>query len=189
DAFDRQAAADWKKFLSLRATELRPGGRLVIALPALADDGTTPFTILMDHANAVIAQLVAERVITANEREQMILPVYERRKCDLLAPFARDGKFERLMVEHCSISVLPDTAWTDYQLDKDVETFVRKRVQFFRATFAPSLTLALTQTRTPEQRQTFVLRLEADLARRIAAEPARIDLPVAMIVLAKEALG
>jgi hypothetical protein len=41
--FEHQAALDWKTFLSLRATELRPDGRLVVALPSLADDGTTAF--------------------------------------------------------------------------------------------------------------------------------------------------
>ena len=30
EAFDKQAADDWKFFLSLRSAELRPGGRLVV---------------------------------------------------------------------------------------------------------------------------------------------------------------
>jgi hypothetical protein len=51
--FDRQAALDWKTFLSLRATELRPGGRLVVALPSLPDDVSTRFAAIMDHANTV----------------------------------------------------------------------------------------------------------------------------------------
>ena len=185
-AFDHQAAVDWEKFLSLRATELRPGGRLVVALPAVAEDGSTPFAMIMDHANAVISELVVAGVITAEEREQMILPACARRKSDLLAPFARDGQFQRLVVEHCSTSVVPDTAWSDYQLDKDVEAFARKRVQFFRATFVPSLALALAPHRTADERRTFASRLEAGLSRRIAADPVRIDHPVGMIVLAKQ---
>ena len=111
-AFDSQAASDWEKFLSLRGVELRPGGRLVVALPALAEDGSTPFAMMTDHANAVVAELVPAGIITAEEREQMILPAYARRKSDLLAPFVRDGEFQGLVVEHCSISVVPDTAWT-----------------------------------------------------------------------------
>jgi S-adenosylmethionine-dependent carboxyl methyltransferase len=38
-AFERQAAEDWRAFLSLRANELRPSGRLVIVLPGLNDQG------------------------------------------------------------------------------------------------------------------------------------------------------
>jgi hypothetical protein len=41
--FDRQAARDWELFLTLRAAELRAGGRLVVALPALDHDGTVGF--------------------------------------------------------------------------------------------------------------------------------------------------
>jgi hypothetical protein len=49
--FDRQAAKDWEAFLSLRAKELRLGGRLVVVLPALADDGSSGFTHVIDEAN------------------------------------------------------------------------------------------------------------------------------------------
>jgi len=38
-AFQCQAAADWRTFLSLRGTELRTGGCLVVALPGRDDDG------------------------------------------------------------------------------------------------------------------------------------------------------
>jgi len=38
-AFREQGKEDWQKFLSLRATELRPGGRLVVVLPGADDDG------------------------------------------------------------------------------------------------------------------------------------------------------
>ena len=47
--FDRQAARDWEAFLSLRARELRPGSRLVVVLPGLADDGSSGFENIMDQ--------------------------------------------------------------------------------------------------------------------------------------------
>jgi hypothetical protein len=47
-AFERQGAQDWEKFLSLRACELRPGGRLVIAVPAANDAGISGFEGLME---------------------------------------------------------------------------------------------------------------------------------------------
>jgi len=42
------------------------------------------------------------------------------------------------VVEHCSTSVGADTAWDEYQLDKDAEDLARKRARFFRAIFVPS---------------------------------------------------
>src|ERR1700685_2760749 len=50
-AFDRQGEEDWKFFLSLRADELRPGGRLVVVLPGLNDDGEAGFEPLFAQAN------------------------------------------------------------------------------------------------------------------------------------------
>src|SRR5215472_4754995 len=51
EVFERQAAEDWKLFLSLRAKELRPGGRLIVVLPALNDEGAAGFEFLFAHAN------------------------------------------------------------------------------------------------------------------------------------------
>jgi hypothetical protein len=67
---DRQAAKDWAGFLSLRAKELRPGGRLVIVLPGLADDGSLGFTHLFDTANACLEDMVDEGEITFDERSR-----------------------------------------------------------------------------------------------------------------------
>ena len=59
--FDRQAALEWEAFLSLRAAELRPGGRLVVALPSLfTDDGLTgfaPLAPLMDRSPVIRVRL------------------------------------------------------------------------------------------------------------------------------------
>src|SRR6516165_8235073 len=88
-AFDQQGAQDWERFLSLRARELRLGGRLVIVVPTADDDGLSGGEDLMDHANAALAEMVDEGAITADERARMAFGVWTRRKRDLLAPFAR----------------------------------------------------------------------------------------------------
>src|SRR5260370_13897649 len=49
-AFQRQAANDWKLFLSLRASELKPGARLVVVLPGLNDAGSDRLAPLFAHA-------------------------------------------------------------------------------------------------------------------------------------------
>jgi hypothetical protein len=142
-AFDRQAADDWRLFLSLRARELRSGGRLVIVLPALNDAGAAGFEPLFECANAVLEELVHERVISKEDRERMVLGSYARRRDQLLEPFSVDGQFESLSVEHCEIFDLPDAAWADYQLNGNVEVLVSRHAAFFRAIFVPSLASAI----------------------------------------------
>jgi hypothetical protein len=185
-AFDRQGARDWEAFLSLRALELRPGGRLVVVLPALNDDGTSGFEDLMDHANAVLAEMVDQDVITADERARMVLGSYPRRKRDLLEPFRLNAQFRQLVVEDCDMSVLTDAAWSDYQRDSDKEVLATKHAQFFRSVFVPSLASALLRGGDAEECRAFGNRLEDGLRRRLASQPAALHSFVQTIVLVKQ---
>ena len=187
--FERQAALDWRTFLSRRAAELRRGGRLVVALPALDHDGATAFQPIMDIANETLAELVASGFVTAEERSRMALAGCPRRESDLLAPFARDGQFEALVVEHCSIAHPPDTAWIEYERDKDAMALATKRALFFRVIFVPSLAEGLAPGRSAQDRQAFADRLEEGIRRRLIDRPARIDHLTGMIVVAKTGGG
>jgi hypothetical protein len=185
--FDRQAVKDWETFLSLRARELRSGGRLVVVLPGLADDGSSGFAHLVDEMNAAMEEMVADGVITAGERSRMTVTSYPRRKRDLLAPFTTSGKFQQLIVEDCDMSEVPDAPWTDYQRDGDKEALVNKRVLFFRSIFLPSLASALdrVQAGNAEAIGTFGDELEKRLRLRFASQPAATRSFVQTIVLAK----
>ena len=92
-AFDRQASDDWRLFLSLRARELRPGGRLVVVLPGLSDAGASGFEPLFNCANAVLAQLVHEQVIRDDERKRMVLGAYPDDERNYWSPSARMVNF------------------------------------------------------------------------------------------------
>jgi SAM dependent carboxyl methyltransferase len=185
--FARQAATDWETFLSFRAAELRPSGRLVVALPALAENKPPGFATLMDQANFVLSDLVARRVITTEEREQMALAIYPRSESDLLAPFSRDGRFHSLTVEHCTTFPVPDTIWEEYMYDNDAGALAKKRAGFFRAIFAPSLAQALDPKRHPEERLEFLAALEEGVRARMVSHPVPADNLVRIIVLTKQA--
>ncbi len=187
--FERQGAQDWEAFLSLRARELRPGGRLVVVLPALADDGFSGFENIMDQANAVLTEMVADGVLMAEERAQMALGTYPRRKRELLAPFARDGRFQHMTVEDFEMSALPDTAWNDFERDGNKEALATKHALFFRSIFMPSLASALERVRSGDAEALHIFgdRLEAGLKRRLASQPAAMHSFVQTIVLAKRA--
>ena len=185
--FERQSAKDWETFLSLRARELRPGGRLVVVLPALADDGSAGFEHIFQQANAVLTEMVADGAVTHEERSRMVIAAYPRRKRDLLAPFAANGKFQQLTVESCEMFELPDFAWTDYQRDGDKEALSSKHALFFRSIFVPSLASALVRVREgdSEALATFSNQIEQRLKRRLAGQPTPMHSFVQSIVLAK----
>jgi SAM dependent carboxyl methyltransferase len=186
-AFERQAAEDWEAFLSVRAREMQSGARLVIVLPALPDEGSSGFAELMDDANDVLREMVDEGAITAKERVGMVLGSHPRCKTELLAPFRKAGQFQRLVVEDCELSAVPDPAWADYQENGDKEALAKKKALFFRSTFTPSLASAVTRVcdGDGEALRRFADRLQDGLTRRLASHPAPTDSFVQTIVLAK----
>ena len=184
--FDRQGVQDWEFFLSLRATELRPGGHLMVVLPRAAEAGGLPgFLDLLDQANSVLAEMVAEGSITSIERARMALGSYERGRRELLAPFDTQSRFQRLIVKHCETLTPIDTAWVNYQHDGDKEILATTRTLFFRSTFMPSLASALADS-GDERLLDFANRLEAGLRQRMVARPAPLDLLAEIIVVAKQ---
>jgi hypothetical protein len=112
--------------------------------------------------------------------------VYPRRRCDLLAPFSRDGRFRGLTVEHCGLSVLPDSAWADYERDGNKEVLATRHARFFRSTFVPTLASALSNAGEAHARRAFGDWLEDRLKRRLASQPAPLNSFVQTIVLAKQ---
>jgi hypothetical protein len=186
-AFERQAAQDWEAFLQLRARELRSGGRLVVTLPSPPDDGISQVHKGMNHANALLAEMVAAGEITAEERARMLLLSYPRRKSELLAPFAENRRFANLLLEQCEVFPVPDAAWDEYQRDQDKGKLAANYTGFFRATFMPSLASALAPERGAEGRRRFIDRLAEGLKRRLIQEPASLSLRAQTIVFAKEA--
>jgi len=185
--FARQAATDWEAFLSFRATELRPSGRLVVVLPALAENKPPGFVTLMDQANVVLSDLVARKIVNTQERDQMGAAIYPRSESELLAPFSSDGHYHGLTVEDCATFPVPDTIWEEYVRTNDPKTLAKKRAGFFRAIFAPSLAQALGPDRRPEERLAFLAALEDGLRARMINYPVPADNVVRIIVLAKRA--
>jgi long-chain acyl-CoA synthetase len=182
-SFRQQAAQDWETFLSLRARELRAGGRLLLVLVGRNDDGNTGFEILMDEANEALAEMVLEGAIQAEERARMVVGTRPRRTHDLLAPFERDGQFQGLTVESCDLVTNADPTWDAYEQDGDKEAMAAKRAKIFRATFAPSLACGLTD---PAVRGAFADHLENALKRRLTNTIIPLKAFLQIMALAKQ---
>jgi hypothetical protein len=187
EEFDRQGARDWESFLSLRATELIQGGRLVVVLPGIGERGFSGFENVMDHANAVIAEMAKEGTIAAEERARMVIGSHPRRMSDLLAPFSADKRFQSLSVEAFEESVVSDSAWTEFEKSGDRKALATKHALFFRSVFAPALAIALTRVRAgdAEALGAFGDQLESGLRRRLESQPAPMHSFVHTIVVAK----
>lgn len=184
-AFARQGAEDWEAFVTFRSRELRAGGRLLVILPAVSDQGVTGFETTFKHANDSLTALAKKGLISAEERRRMVVGNWARGRGDLMAPFVKERRFCALTVERCELSELPDAAWAEYQRNGDSESLARKHAAFYRSTFAPTLALALDES--ADGRQAFCDQLEQEMRRRIAAAPAPINSHVVTVVLAKDA--
>jgi hypothetical protein len=185
EAFELQAAEDWKLFLSLRARELHPGGRLIVVLPALNDEGLAGagFEGLFANANDALAEMVDDGVITGEDRSRMVLGTVPRRRSHLLAPFDSDHQFCGLTAECCELFELPDAAWIDYERHGNMKELLNRHTGFFRAIFVPSLATALAD---PEKPRTFADELQRRLKRKLAERPTPLHSFVQTMVLAKQ---
>jgi hypothetical protein len=186
EAFDAQAATDWLTFLSLRAHELRPTGRLVILTPSVDENGLNGAELLYDIANDSIAELVARGTISETERARMVVPGRQRGRDQLLAPFAATGSFAGLTVEHCELYQPPESAWEAYRTHCDATVLATARARTVRSIFMPTLVAALDDTRTQSDRLAFANALEAAMVSRFTAELHEINGWFAIIVVARQ---
>jgi hypothetical protein len=186
EAFDAQAAADWRTFLSLRAHELRPTGRLVIVTPSVDETGFNGAELLYDTANDSIAELVAHGTISETERARMVSPGRQRGRDQLLAPFAATGSFAGLTVEHCELYQPPEAAWEAYRAHGDATVLATARARTVRSIFGPTLTAALDATRAQAARSAFGDVLEAAMVSRFTPELHEIKGWFAIMVVARQ---
>jgi hypothetical protein len=107
---------------------------------------------------------------------------------DLVAPFA-GGRFHSLTIKATETRLLPDAAWAAYEKDHDGQALATKQAMFFRAVFAPTLASYLDAVRAGGRGASaaFADRLTGGLKRRLAADPARLDSLVQILVVAKGA--
>jgi hypothetical protein len=179
--FDRQATKDWETFLTLRARELRPGGRLLVVMPGINEEGSGGLDPLFDYTNEVLEELVRDGAITAEERARMAIGVHPRRQQDVLMPFGHDGRFRHLTLEHFEMHELPDAAWTEYEGDRNQEALATKRTLFLRSIFMPSFVSALNPERAGNGSSTsfadhLAKRLKCRLTNHLAPMPGYVHI-------------
>jgi len=192
-AYASQAAADWRDFVAFRGRELAPGGKLVVLTVGLDPDGSSGFKPVFDAIMTALAQFVDDGLITADEVRRMSIPSTGRDEKDFRAPFHPSGRFEGLEIEHLEMVNGEDRFWSQFQSDKDERAFGANWAEFLRASMFPMLAAVVDadadasrgRDRRSKRRREFVEQLEASVAAQLAAAPAQISIPLAMVVLAK----
>ncbi|WP_431231399.1 SAM-dependent methyltransferase [Mycolicibacterium psychrotolerans] len=192
-AYARQAAEDWRDFVAFRGRELAPGGRLLVLTVGLKPDGTSGFEAAFDAIMTALHQFVRDGLITDEELRRMSIPSTGRDEKDFRAPFHPSGRFEGLSIEDVELFDGEDRFWSQFQSDKDADAFGTNWADFLRGSMFPTLAAAVdedaeagaSRDRRSKRRREFVDQLHAALAAQLAAAPARMSIPLGLVVLEK----
>lgn len=189
EAYSRQSACDWKDFLTARAAEMHPGARLVVVVPAADDDGTAGYRPMFDAAWAALRGFVRDGLIEDAEAVRMGLPHVGRSTAELATPFADDGTFAGLTLEHMESLNSTDAFWNDYQSTGDATAFGTGWAGVFAAGAFPCLATGLRGGPDDPRADNLFSRLHREVATRLAAAPQPMRIPVVNLILARQSDG
>lgn len=185
-AYARQAAQDWHDFVAFRGRELSPGGKLLVLTAAVDAAGRSGYRPLLDAIVAVLDEQVREGRLTRDEVARMAIPVLGRSEKELRAPFAPAGRFESLTIERLEVFDAEDRFWDRYLLDGDAVALGAQWAAFVSTAVFPTLAAGLTGGTDDQRAADFVRHLEAGVAARLASNPQQVQIPLALVVLAKQ---
>jgi hypothetical protein len=140
-AMAAQAHADWTRFLERRADELAPGGRLVVDMMGVSEDGAAGHDAWC-HVRSIAEELVDEGALDADRLDAYVIPIYERTVEEVRRPFD-EAIGQRLALEGLSIADTQNPASDRFRKEGDAAAFARDFVGFFRAFSEPSLREAI----------------------------------------------
>ena len=185
-AYARQADEDWRTFLLYRGRELKPGGRLVVLTMASDDEVRFGYAPVLDALYSTLLLMAGDGFLSPDELRRMAIPTVGRSRREFAGPFADDGRFAGLALERLEIFEGEDRIWEDYQRTGDAESFGEQWARFSRASVFPSLAAALVSEGGAARSAKFFNRLEAGMATRLAAAPARMVISLARMVVVKD---
>ena len=184
--YGAQAAADWAAFLTHRAVELVPGGRLVVATMATDDAGEFGYRPLVESLYDALDEMVAAGLARPEEKAAMAIPTVGRSRAELTAPFA-GGRFHGLVMERLEIFHGEDPIGAAFAADGDAQAWAERWTAFNRASVFPTLAARIEGPDAADRRAAFIAALDRAMVRRLAAVPQRMIIPLARMVIVREA--
>jgi hypothetical protein len=169
------SARDWRNFLQARATEMAPGGQLVLVLGAVDAAGASGLEPMADLANRVLGEMVAEGALSAAAYAEMTIPSRARSLDELKAPFDEGGL--PLALEELVIAATPNPAIERWEATGDAERLAADITGFFVAAAAPSLFGDNAKLRElfTKKFAAGVAQAPADIARQLVTATLRIS--------------
>jgi salicylate 1-O-methyltransferase len=120
----------------------------------------------------VLQDLVKDRVLSADEYNEMAIPTYYRTAQEWKEPFSSDSDIaQSLALDRFEELVLPDVYLERYEQDGDAEAFAKTYTGFFKAAFEPCLFVSLSDKRTPDDRQRVIDSFSQGLQSALAKDP------------------
>jgi hypothetical protein len=170
-AFRRQAEQDLVRFLTCRARELVPGGKLLLASPADTDEADIGDGFL-GVLNDACLDLIAAGRLQREEYERLTMPCYFRTLAELLAPVEREDSPLRgaFTVERAEALEVPMPFVVEYRRNGDASAYAAAYTGFLRAVSEPVVRAALKQ---PAGAAATVEALYERIRARLLAEPER----------------
>jgi len=181
DAVREQLAMDWRRFLQLRSLEMRPGAKLFCLFPGKTDE-KRGWVWLGGELWAAVCDMGREGLLSAQEQLRITVPTAPRDPRDIIAPFAADGTFAGMRIDHCEIVRAPDPYWESYQATGDAAVFAECCTGMMRAFSGPTVVNALD---ADDEREALVDELFDRFRRHIAAAPQQHEHYLAVVMVEK----
>jgi hypothetical protein len=175
-AYAERSAADWTAFLESRASELVPGGAVVVVDVAMDAEGRMGSEALFDALQAALARCGEEGVLSAAELDRIVYPTWFRSEAEMRAPFGSDGVYEglagrRIELRELRLEKLPDP----FDPSGDADTYAEQQVGFLSGFLAPSFAAALDPRRHAPDREAALERVWTATRELIAADPQAVS--------------
>ena len=178
EALRARARADWQDILLARASELKPGGRLMTVNLALADDGrhmgNTGGANMFDVMNRLWRALVDNGTISDAEYRRTTIPQFYRTPAEFHAPLLDpDSPVHRagMRLDRAETRFTRCPYAARFAEDGDAERFAATYVPNTRTWSETVFVNALDTTRPVAQRQSIVERYFRSFADLVRSDP------------------
>jgi hypothetical protein len=178
-AFARQGRADWQTILLARSTELKHGGRLVLANFCRDEQGRylghTGGVDMFDMFNEIWREFLAAGEIREDEYRAMTLPQYYKTLAEFTEPLidpAHPVHAAGLRLERVETRVVPCPFAAEFARTGDARTFARAYIPTLRSWTESTFFAALDPARPLALRQAIIDRYYDSYEARVRASPA-----------------
>ena len=187
--FARRAHEDWTSFLAERATEVRPGGQLVVVMVEADETGSCGADHFLDVLTGVLADKVESGTLRREEVARMVVPLYFRTEREICLPFTSSALDARLALVEYEHAVLDDPLWAAFERTGDKAAFARTHVAWLRGYSENTLFSVLDADRSPERRRAIADAVYDEVRARVEARPsdARCSWRLALLRIARSA--